>query len=183
MKEIWNLDSFQNLLDSLPIIYSRGKGSFSKKKKIYRRLGVNVKIKRYLFTLTFWLAPISSCSIVNQDSYSVQSLLKKVRAYVRVFIKKAKNDKKWQNIWKFGQKCTTFENILKKGRWLRAIIASNKLLEKALVLQYIIQNSSSVWVIYQSTSFESSLFITVSDNVYRYHKVLNLSPLPRNFRA
>ena len=37
-----------------------------------------------------------------------------------------------QNIWKFGQKCTKFENILKKGTWLRAIIAHIKLLEKAL---------------------------------------------------
>ena len=26
-----------------------------------------------------------------------------------------------------------FENILKKGRWLRVIIAHNKLLEKALI--------------------------------------------------
>ena len=42
------------------------------------------------------------------------------------------NVKKVQNIWKFGQKCTKFENILKKGRWLHAIIAHNKLLEKAL---------------------------------------------------
>ena len=28
-----------------------------------------------------------------------------------------------QNIWKFGPTCTKFENILKKGKWLRAIIA------------------------------------------------------------
>ena len=26
--------------------------------------------------------------------------------------------KKGQNIWKFGQKYTKFENILKKGRWI-----------------------------------------------------------------
>ena len=37
-----------------------------------------------------------------------------------------------QKIWKFGQKCTEFENILKKDSWLRAIIARNKLLEKVL---------------------------------------------------
>ena len=42
-----------------------------------------------------------------------------------------KKGKKWQNIWKFGLKCTKFKNILKKNRWLRAIIAQNKLLEKA----------------------------------------------------
>ena len=40
--------------------------------------------------------------------------------------------KKGQNILKFEQKCTKFENILKKGRWLHVIIACNKLLEKAL---------------------------------------------------
>ena len=49
--------------------------------------------------------------------------------------KKGQNNvKKWQkvqNIWKFGQICTKFENILKKGRWLHAIMAWNKLLEKA----------------------------------------------------
>ena len=36
---------------------------------------------------------------------------------------------------KIVQKCTKFENILKKGRWLRAIIACIKLLEKALLLR------------------------------------------------
>ena len=46
-----------------------------------------------------------------------------------------KNVKKGETIWKFGQKCTKFENILKNGRWLRAIIARSKLLEKALSLQ------------------------------------------------
>ena len=40
-----------------------------------------------------------------------------------------KKGKKGQNIWKFGQKCTKFENILKKGTWLCAIIALNKVLE------------------------------------------------------
>ena len=39
---------------------------------------------------------------------------------------------KGQSIWKFGQKCTKSENIWKKCRWLRAIIARSKLLEKAL---------------------------------------------------
>ena len=43
-----------------------------------------------------------------------------------------KNVKKGQSIWNVGQKCTKFENTLKKGRWLRTIIARNKLLEKAL---------------------------------------------------
>ena len=48
--------------------------------------------------------------------------------------KAKKKGKKVQNIWKFGQKCTKFENILKKGSWLRAIITCNKLLEKALIM-------------------------------------------------
>ena len=50
-----------------------------------------------------------------------------------IFQKKSKNvkkGKKGQNIWKFGQKFGKFKNILKKSRWLRAIIARNKLLEK-----------------------------------------------------
>ena len=37
--------------------------------------------------------------------------------------------KKGQNIWEFGQKCTKFEYILKKGRRLRPTIEHNKLLE------------------------------------------------------
>ena len=37
-----------------------------------------------------------------------------------------------QNIWKFGQKCTKFENILKKGKGLHVITTHNKLLDKAL---------------------------------------------------
>ena len=56
-----------------------------------------------------------------------------------IFRKKGKQmlnmGKNEQNIWKFGQKCTKFKNILKKGRWLRAIIARNKLLEKAQLLR------------------------------------------------
>ena len=48
-----------------------------------------------------------------------------------------KKGKKRQHIWKFRQKHTKLENILKKGRWLCAIIARNKLLEKALhILSY-----------------------------------------------
>ena len=41
--------------------------------------------------------------------------------------KMLKKGNKGQNGWKFGQKYTKFENILKKGRRLRAIIARNKL--------------------------------------------------------
>ena len=40
-----------------------------------------------------------------------------------------RNVEKGENIWKFVQKCTKFENILKRGRWLHAIIVHNKPLE------------------------------------------------------
>ena len=46
--------------------------------------------------------------------------------------KYVKKSKKGKNIWKFEQKGTKFENILKKNRWLLAIIARNKLPEQAL---------------------------------------------------
>ena len=38
--------------------------------------------------------------------------------------------KKGKNIRKHGQKCTIFENILKKGKWLSMIVTRNNLLEK-----------------------------------------------------
>ena len=43
--------------------------------------------------------------------------------------KMLKEGKKEQNIWKFGEKYTIFENMLKKGKRLHAIIACNNLLE------------------------------------------------------
>ena len=42
------------------------------------------------------------------------------------------NVKEGKNIWKFGEKYTKFENVLKKSRWFHAIIVRNKLLVKAL---------------------------------------------------
>ena len=44
-----------------------------------------------------------------------------------------KKDKKGKNVGKFGQKCTKFENVLKKGSLMRAPIALMKKLEYALV--------------------------------------------------
>ena len=46
-----------------------------------------------------------------------------------------KKGKKGQNIWKFGQKCTKFENILKKGSLMRATIVCMKQVEYALILE------------------------------------------------
>ena len=50
-----------------------------------------------------------------------------------IFQKKGKKKgKKGQNIWKFGQNCTQFENILKKASLMRATITCIKQLEYAL---------------------------------------------------
>ena len=43
-----------------------------------------------------------------------------------------KKAKKGKIIWKFGQKCTKFENISRTGMWLCAIIANNRLLKQDL---------------------------------------------------
>ena len=48
---------------------------------------------------------------------------------------------KRQSILKFGQKCTKFENILKKCRWLHAIITCNELLEKDWLFITVSKNS------------------------------------------
>ena len=49
------------------------------------------------------------------------------------FAEKGEKGKKEQTIGKFERKCTKFENILKQGWWLRAIIARNKLLKQAML--------------------------------------------------
>ena len=54
---------------------------------------------------------------------------KKKKKKQKNFKKEKKGAKMFQ---KFGQKCTKFENSLKKGRQLRTIIARYKLLEWAL---------------------------------------------------
>ena len=79
------------------------------------------------------------------------------RACVRFFRKRAKKnlkrEKKGKIFENFWQKCTKFENISKKGRWLRAIIARNKLLEKALGVQLSQVERSAR----DETSYKSSL--------------------------
>ena len=83
--------------------------------------------------------------------------------------RRAKNDKKkfikGLSVWKFGWKYSRFENILKKGRWLPAIIARNKLLEKALT-ENIIHNLVGVgqrksYIVLPWKKKGSSIFITV----------------------
>ena len=44
----------------------------------------------------------------------------------------SEKEQKGQTIWKFGQKCTKFENILKKDSLMHATIASMKQIEYAL---------------------------------------------------
>ena len=71
--------------------------------------------------------------LLFEDLYNGEGRTFSRKGMRAIFQKKSKKMfKKEQNIWKFGQKCTKFENILKKGKWLRAIITRNKLLEKAL---------------------------------------------------
>ena len=96
----------------------------------------------------FWLSEAScaSGSIGFQDS-SISISLEEINYYLcptivtlagpileskgmrAIFQKKGK---KGQEIWKFGQKCTKLENILKKGSLMRATIAHMKQLEYAL---------------------------------------------------
>ena len=75
-----------------------------------------------------------------------------------------KKGKKGQNIWKYGQKCTKFENTLKKSRRLRTIIARNKLLEKALVLPWHLQLTAFGNFLNHSTSLVSFY------NTWKYQK-------------
>ena len=71
---------------------------------------------------------------IKAEIYAIQhKAYSRKQGHVCDFSKKGQIKlKKEQNIWKFGQKCLKFENVLKKCRWLHAIIAHNKLLEKAL---------------------------------------------------
>ena len=56
-----------------------------------------------------------------------------------------KKGKKAQNIWKFGQKCTKFENILKKGNPICATIAHMKQLEYALNMTWVMKLVFCMW--------------------------------------
>ena len=89
------------------------------------------------------------------------------------------------NNWKFGQKSTKYENILKKGRWLHAIITHNKLLEKTLAcyLQLfsflsLFVNSWQKWKNY-SKIFEGSLLHThfhpFEDSLKKFFVVIKIN--------
>ena len=68
-----------------------------------------------------------------------------------------------QIIWKFGEKCTKIENILKKGRWFLAIITCNELLVKALWVRGLIHHKKdSLTIEILNTSFLIKLVFNVS---------------------
>ena len=70
--------------------------------------------------------------------------------------KSKKMFKKGKIFWKFGQKCAKFEHILKKGRWLHAIIACNKLQK---VLKQLRSGPSSQSCLYFQ-DFQGSKFLS-----------------------
>ena len=91
-----------------------------------------------------WLRKVDTCHILtwvcltlksfsHWKAYKSSGPILESKIMLATFQKRAKNVKKRQNIWNFGQKCTKFKNVLKKGRWFRAIIA-NKLLQNFLVI-------------------------------------------------
>ena len=108
-----------------------------------------------------WFSAALSRASVLSDSFLIFSSLKKTlrwnpkyietfwvyveingniyRVYFRkgmraIFQKKdKKTTKKMQNVWKFWQKCTNFDNILKNGSLVSAIVARMKQLEYALL--------------------------------------------------
>ena len=86
-----------------------------KEAKRYMRIVLLVFLKKYCFGKMGHFA----------------GLILQSKGMLAIFEKKGK---KGQNIWKFGQKCTKFENILKKGSPMHATITHIKELEYALIL-------------------------------------------------
>ena len=58
-----------------------------------------------------------------------------IREYSRKQRHACEFSEKGQYIWNIRQKCSKFENILKKGWWLHVIIARNKLLQQSLFIE------------------------------------------------
>ena len=78
------------------------------------------------------------CTILENVFYEVYTwLILESKDMHVIFQKKGKKGKKGKNIWKFWQKCTTFENILKKGSLMHASIAHIKQLEYVLICIYL----------------------------------------------
>ena len=136
----------------------------------------NICLERIIFSEEYWklfwsLLPTSSCkrassrlplasNFQNIFIYSRASILESKGMCV-IFQKKDKkgqiNVKKRATYLKMWGKYTKFENVLKKGRWLRAIMAHNKLLEKALYRLYALDFDWSkclcikVWLLFSNS--------------------------------
>ena len=109
---------------------------------------------------------------------------------MRFFRKRTKKKgKKEQNIWKFGQKCTKLENNLKKGRWLRAIIAHNKLLGKTLPVQgkFLVlsggQNPQKICVLLHLGSIRTTKKIFDQDSSYEKISHVVLLRMPKHYNT
>ena len=76
----------------------------------------------------FWKKTLAKKIVIIRSLWMIKLLLSgptlESKSMCAIYQKKGK---KGQNIWKFGQKCTKFENILKEGRWLYVIITLHKL--------------------------------------------------------
>ena len=75
---------------------------------------------------------------------STRAILKIARAWVQFFRKRAKKCWKRTIYLKIEQKWTKLENILKKGRWLHAIIAHKKLLEWVVIEELYMSSKTTL---------------------------------------
>ena len=114
--------------------------------EILRPRGLRRSLFANVITLTSIFEGLSIRDLVFWKSLLISGPILENKGMHAIFQKKGKESPKkmlkkggkGQNIWKFGQKYTKFENILKKGRWLSATIRQNKLLENALHIKLFI---------------------------------------------
>ena len=95
---------------------------------------------KYLLTFFYMFHLIDKFSVIiitHMTCLNCTGLFKKVRACMRFFRKRAK-----KGIGKFGQKCSKFENFLKKGNPMRVTIACIKQLEYALLYLKVLKNNA-----------------------------------------
>ena len=86
--------------------------------------------KACIFESSYHIIIISQAFVVKLQAFLLGPILES-KGMLAIFQKKGK---KGENIRKFGQNCTTFDNILKKGSLMLATIACMKLLEHALFI-------------------------------------------------
>ena len=73
------------------------------------------------FFLHLFQIKICAASFKTSGNYTYNTYIN--RTYSREYGRGCKLSENGKNIWKFEQKCTKYENILEKSRWLHAIIA------------------------------------------------------------